>query len=184
VPLPGSPSKTPPTGRPALPEPESDERRTVVPDFDPAAFARDSEIKQRAASAVRQEPTLARARQLHSVGQYEEALFALGQLLELAPLQAEATKLSVECREALERECLSSVGSASAILVLAVTPEELKTFALDSVSGFLLSLMDGGTDVQTLLDICGLPRLVALRRLRGMIEHGILVVASRVQPRS
>ena len=116
VPLPGSPSKSPPTGRPALPEPECDERD--------------------------------------------------------------------ERPEALERECLSSVGSASAILVLAVTPEELKTFALDSVSGFLLSLMDGVTDVQTLLDICGLPRLVALRRLRGLIEHGIVVVASRVQPHS
>jgi hypothetical protein len=133
--LPGSPSKTPPTGRPAQPEPKSAERSTVVPDVDPAPHA-------------------------------------------------DAAKLAVERREALERECLSSVGSASAILVLAVTPEELKTFALDNVNGFLLSLIDGSTDVQTLLDICGLPRLVALRRLRGLIEHGILVVASRVRPRS
>jgi hypothetical protein len=86
-----------------------------------------------------------------------------------------------ECREALERECLSSVGSSSAILVLAISPEELKTLALDSVSGFLLSLMDGSTDVGTILDICGLPPLSALRRLRDLTERGIVAIASRVQ---
>jgi hypothetical protein len=182
--LPGSPSKTPRTVRPVWQEPESDERPTVVPDFDPGAFARDSEVKQRAANAARHEPSIDRARQLHLDGEHDQALSLLTDLLDLAPLHAEATKLSTECREALERECLSAVGSASAILVLSVSPAELKAFALDNVSGFLLSLIDGATDVETLVDICGLPRLLALRRLRDLIERGIIAVASRVQPHS
>ena len=181
--MPGSPSKTPPTGRRTRQEPESDGRPTVVPDFDPGAFARDAELK-RAANATRHDPTIDRARQLHLEGEHHEALSLLTELLDLAPLHAEATKLSTECREALERECLSAVGSASAILVSAVSPAELKAFALDNVSGFLLSLIDGATDVETLIDICGLPRLLALRRLRELVERGIVAVASRVQPHS
>src|ERR1700722_16111637 len=137
--LPGSPSKTPPTGRPARQAPESDERPTVVPAFDPEVFARDSEVKQRAANAARHEPTIDRARQLHLSGEHDRALSVLTHLLDLAPLHAEATKLSIECRDTLERECLSAVGSASAILVSAVSPAELKAFALDNVSGFLFS---------------------------------------------
>jgi hypothetical protein len=181
--LPSSPSKTPP-GHPALQEPENDQRPTIVPDFDPEKFARDSEIKQRAANAVQPEPTVTRARQLHAKGEYEEALVLLTHLLDLAPLHAEARNLSIECRDALERDCLLSVGSDSAILVAAVSTEELKTLALDNVSGFLLSLMDGATNVETLLDISGLPRLFALRRLRDLMERGIVAVASRVQPRT
>jgi len=84
---------------------------------------------------------------------------------------------------ALEREYLSSVGSASAILVVAVSPEELKTLALDNVSGFLLSLMDGATDVETILDISGLPRLLALRHLRSLLERGVVVIASGTRAR-
>ncbi len=87
-------------------------------------------------------------------------------------------------RDAFERECLSCVGSESAILILAVLPDELKTMPLDGVSGFLLSLMDGATSVETILDICGLPRLIALRHLRDLCERGIVVVASGTRSRS
>ena len=88
-----------------------------------------------------------------------------------------------ECRQALERDCLSAIGSESSVLVVAVSPEELKRFTLDNVSGFLLSVMDGATDVETILDISGLPRLLALRHIRGLLDRGIVVVASRSRPR-
>jgi hypothetical protein len=56
-------------------------------------------------------------------------------------------------------------------------------FALDNVSGFLLSLMDGATNVEAILDISGLPRLLALRHLRSLVERGIVVGASVRMPR-
>jgi hypothetical protein len=177
------PSKTPPPGRPLVREADCDERPTVVPDFDPQAFARDSEIKQRAASPAESRPTIDQVRRLHLDGDHEQALFLVTRLLELVPLHSEATRLSTDCREALEREYLSSVGSASAILVVAVSHEELKTLALDNVSGFLLSLMDGATDAETILDICGLPRLLALRHLRSLLERGVVVIASGTRTR-
>jgi hypothetical protein len=154
-----------------------------VPEFDPEAFARDSETKQRAAIAEGGEPTIDQARRHHLAGEHEEALFLLTRLLELAPLHPEGSRLASECRQALERDCLSAVGSESAILVVAVSPEELKSFKLDNVSGFLLSVMDGATDVETILDISSLPRLLALRHLRGLLDRGIVVVASRLRSR-
>jgi hypothetical protein len=66
-------------------------------------------------------------------------------------------------RLALERDCLSAIGSGSAVLVVAISAEELTRITLDNVSGFLLSVMDGATDVEMILDISCLPRLVALR---------------------
>ena len=44
-------------------------------------------------------------------------------------------------------------------------------FALDHVSGFLLSLMDGTLTVEAILDVAGLPRLLALRHLRNLLER-------------
>ena len=120
------------------------------------------------------------ARRLLQEGNPEQALFLLARLLEASPFHAEASALSNECRGALERECLAALGSPQAILVVAVSPDELKGFTLDHVSGFLLSLMDGSTDVETLLDIGGLPRLLALRHLRGLLARGIVESARRM----
>ena len=154
------------------------DRPTVVPDYDPEAFARDSEVKQRAALPVTGESTIDEARRLLQQGAPEEALFLVARLLEHSPFHSEATALLKECRDALERECLSAIGSPSAILVVALRPDELRGFALDSASGFLLSLLDGATTVETLVDLSGLPRLLALRHLRGLVARG-LVVAQR-----
>jgi hypothetical protein len=153
------------------------ERPTVVPDFDAEAFARDSEVRMRVVPEIG-EPTIDRARRLHASGEHEEALFLLKHLLELAPLHPEGSALAGECRVALERECLSALGSATAVLVPAVTTAELLRFTLDNVSAFLFSRLDAGTDVETLIDVSGLPRLLALRHLRGLLQRGIVATVS------
>jgi hypothetical protein len=159
----------------ADPSSESD-RPTVPAPFDPAAFARHSELKLQAVAQPPQTSTMGEARRLFDEGRPEEALFMLARLLEIAPLHAEANALSAECSAALERECMTAIGSPSAVLVVALSPGELKRFSLDHVSGFLLSLVDGRTDVETLLDLSGLSRLLALRHLRNLVLRGIIEV--------
>jgi hypothetical protein len=164
-------------------DPEED-RPTVIPEFDPQAFARDSEMRQRPAlpstgASSAGGSTIDEARRLLREGDAEQALFLLSRLLELAPLHSEASALSNECRAVLERECLAAIGSVSAILVVVVGSEELKGLGLDNVSGFLLSHMDGHTDVETLLALSGLPRLLALRHLRGLVTRRIVEVAKK-----
>ena len=90
---------------------------------------------------------------------------------------------SPACRQALERDCVSAIGSESAVLVVALSPEELRRFTLDNVSGFLLSVIDGTTNVETILDISGLPRLLALRHIRGLLDRGIVVASRLMRPR-
>jgi hypothetical protein len=124
------------------------------------------------------ESPLDQAHRCHRDGDHEQALFLLTRLLELTPLHREATTLSLECRAALERECLAAVGSESTVLTVAITSDELKRFALDHVSGFLLSLTDGTLNVEAILDASGLPRLLALRHLRNLLDRGIVSVAS------
>jgi hypothetical protein len=161
---------------------EEDSRPTLIPDFDPEAFARDSETRQRAAPQTSGEPTLDDARRCHINGDHERALFLISHVLALDPLHPEATALSAECRAALERECLAAIGSEATVFVASASPEELKGFALDNVSGFLISLMDGRTSVEDLLDIAGLPRLLALRHLRKLVERALVCVASGRTP--
>jgi hypothetical protein len=151
------------------------EAPTLVPPFDLDAFARGSELKLRASLESSGEPTIEEARRLHRAGEHERALFLLAGLLEVVPLHKEAGVLSSMCRVALEAECLAAIGSRGAVLAVAVTSDELKGYALDNVSAFLLSRMDGGTDVETLLDIAGLPRLLALRHMRSLVERGIVL---------
>jgi hypothetical protein len=81
----------------------------------------------------------------------------------------------------LERECIVALGSERARLVVAISAEELKSFALDHTSGFLLSLLDGATSLEEVLDIAGVPRLVALHHLRQLMERGIIASASEVR---
>lgn len=167
---------------PDPPDEPDDDRPTVLPPFDADAFARDSELSLQAVTAPKGEKgetTMEAARRLLAEEKPEEALFLLARLLEQMPLDSEASALSNECRTALERECWLMIDSPTAILDVALTPEELRGFGLDHVSGFLLSLMDGGTDVETLLDLCGLPRLLALRHLRGLVVRGIVVPRRR-----
>ena len=151
-----------------------EDRPTVIPEFDPEDFARDSELKQRPALPSSGESTIDVARRHLQDGEPERALFLLSSLLEVAPFHAEANTLASECRVALERECLSAIGSVSTVLVVILSADELMGFGLDNVSGFLLSLLDGATDVESVLDLCGLPRLLALRHLRGLVARGVV----------
>jgi hypothetical protein len=168
---------------PDPPDEEDDDRPTLLPPFDADAFARDSELRLKAALPVTGETTTDYARRLLQEGRAEDALFLVARVLEATPLDSEARRLSDECGAALERDCWSVIGSSSAILGVAVSPDELRSFGLDHVSGFLLSRMDGVTDVETLLDISGLPRLLALRHLRGLVARGIVVGQRRTSPR-
>lgn len=168
---------------PDAPDESDNDRPTVLPPFEPETFARDSELRLQAARPLRGGTTTDEASRLLQEGRPEEALFLLSRLLEATPLDRDATRLSEECSVALERECWSVIGSRSTILAVCVSREELTGFGLDHVSGFLLSRVDGVTDVETLLDISGLPRLLALRHLRGLVARGIVVAQRRALSR-
>jgi hypothetical protein len=58
--------------------------------------------------------------------------------------------------------------------VLAISPHELRGLPLDHRSGFLLSLMDGTLDLETILEVSAMPRADALRAARDLFEAGVV----------
>jgi hypothetical protein len=53
--------------------------------------------------------------------------------------------------------------------------DELKRLHVDHRAGFVLSLMDGSLDLETLIDLAGLERDIVLELVRGFYEAGVVV---------
>ncbi len=58
--------------------------------------------------------------------------------------------------------------------VIAISPDRLRRLPLDHRAGFLLSLMDGTMDLETVIDVSAMPTGDALRVVRGLFDAGII----------
>ncbi|MGD0524362.1 MAG: hypothetical protein ABSE49_04430 [Polyangiaceae bacterium] len=63
---------------------------------------------------------------------------------------------------------------ATGLPVVVMAVDVLKRLPLDHRAGFLLSLMDGAIDLETLVEIAGMPRDVVLRVVRDLFESGVV----------
>jgi hypothetical protein len=73
-----------------------------------------------------------------------------------------------------EDSMLARFGSRSSVLVLRVDFDEVTTLALDHREGFLLSLIDGASTVEQILDVCGMPSVEATRILCRLAAEGVI----------
>ena len=62
----------------------------------------------------------------------------------------------------------------SGVPVVVMTLDLLKRLPLDHRAGFLLSLMDGAMDLETMVEIAGMPREDVLRVVRDLYESGVV----------
>jgi len=58
--------------------------------------------------------------------------------------------------------------------VVVMEAECLKRLPLDHRAGFVLSLMDGSLDLETLIDLCGMERQDALSLIRNLFDSGVV----------
>jgi hypothetical protein len=134
-------------------EPKSD-RPTVPPAFDVEQYAKDSDA--RLAKAARVAPDLDAGEQ--------------------APRDAPPSGTRLLARPktdpALGDEAWA--GAAVGALVVVMPPDKLKLLPLDHRAGFLMSMMDGVTDLETLLEISPMPRAETLRVVRELVDSGIV----------
>jgi hypothetical protein len=121
------------------------DRPTVPPSFDLVEFARDSDSRVAAAAQVPEEPEPESQVRLTTRPAFGAAV----------------------TDEAWAR-------SARGALVVTMAPDVLCRLPLDHRAGFLLSQMDGATDLETLISIGPMPRPEALRILRDLFECGVI----------
>ena len=123
--------------------------------------------------------------QLDLVGEMEE-LYALDDLpgalrfaeliLGREPDNPQALRCAEKSRERLIGLYVSKIGDLNAVPVAAVNDSEMRWLGLDHRAGFLLSRVDSMSTVDEILDICGMPRLEALKTLVDLLERGAIRV--------
>jgi hypothetical protein len=86
--------------------------------------------------------------------------------------------VALECRSksstALEGIYAARLGSMSHVPIVVMTSAEIDRLEIDHRAGFLLSLIDGASSLEAILDVSGMPRLDALRILRELVQRGAI----------
>lgn len=128
------------------------------------------------------------SQQLDLVGEMEE-LYALDDLtgalrfaeliLGREPDNMQARQCAQNCRQRLIQLYASKIGDLSGVPVQALSENQMRWLGLDHRSGFLLSRVDGLSTIEEVLDVCGMPRLEALKTLVDLLERGAIRVQSR-----
>jgi hypothetical protein len=72
---------------------------------------------------------------------------------------------------------LARLGSLNKVARVALPSDQIRWLSLDHRAGFLLSLVDGHSSVEEILDISGMPRLDALRILYGLLDQRVIAIS-------
>ncbi|MET0386734.1 MAG: hypothetical protein ABW321_12285 [Polyangiales bacterium] len=95
-------------------------------------------------------------------------------ILGRTPDSEQAQRCAANCRSRLIQLYSSKIGRLDRVVVLALGDSQLRWLGLDHRSGFLLSRIDGFSTLEELLDVCGMPRLEALKTLSDLLERGAI----------
>jgi len=114
----------------------------------------------------------------YAMGDFSGALqIAEGILLE-NPDDLEAPRYAQSCRDVLTQMYSARLGSLDQVVTVAVPSDQIRWLTLDHRAGFLLSLIDGGSTVDQILDISGMPRLDALRIMYQLLDQRVISLGS------
>ena len=115
----------------------------------------------------------------YAMGDYSGALVTAESILEIEPDQPDATRYANRCRQVLTDMYAARIGQLSQVASVAVPPDQIRWLSLDHRAGFLLSLIDGHSTLDEVLDISGMPRLDALRILFSLLEERVIQLAPK-----
>jgi hypothetical protein len=109
-----------------------------------------------------------------SLGDYTGALEIAEKLLEVDP-EDEAIKVVAEsCRGILKQMYTARIGPLDRVPLVMVARDQLRWLSIDHRAGFVLSLVDGVSSLEMILDVSGMPELDALRILSELVQQRII----------
>lgn len=118
--------------------------------------------------------TIEEMRRRYALGDFSGALEAANAILRERP-DAEARTTANNCGDILTQMYSAKIGALNRVLRRVMGDEEVTWLTLDHRAGFMLSLVDGQSTVEELLDISGMSRLSALKILSELCEKRVLV---------
>jgi hypothetical protein len=117
---------------------------------------------------------IAEMRERLSLGDYTGALEMAELLLAEDPSDAEAAECADSCRGVLEGMYAARLGPLDKVPVIVVQRAQLRWLSIDHRAGFILSLVDGSSTLEMILDVCGMPRLDAMKILQELLQKKVL----------
>jgi hypothetical protein len=78
------------------------------------------------------------------------------------------------CRVALAKVYVEKLGPLDRAPIVITDNAKAQCAPIDHRAGFLLSLVDGTSSLETIIEACGMPRLDALRIVQEMVQRRIV----------
>jgi hypothetical protein len=113
-------------------------------------------------------------RERFSLGDYTGALEMAELILAEDPANLEAAEFGENCRRVLEKMFSAKIGALDRVPIIIVPRTQMRWLSIDHRAGFILSLIDGTSSVEMILDVSGMPRLDALRILQELVQQRIV----------
>jgi hypothetical protein len=110
----------------------------------------------------------------YAMGDFTGALVVAEGLLEVNAADLDAQRYAQSCRDVLTQMYAARLGALTQRVRVAVPGDQIRWLSLDHRAGFVLSLIDGSSTVEELLDISGMNRLDALRILYTLFDQRVI----------
>jgi hypothetical protein len=120
-----------------------------------------------------EDPT-AEMRERFSLGDYTGALEMSELILADDPEHVEAGECGRNCRTVLENMYAARLGPLDRVPMVVVPRTQMRWLTMDHRAGFILSLIDGSSTVEMVLDLSGMSKLDALRILHDLVQQKIV----------
>lgn len=112
----------------------------------------------------------------YAMGDFTGALVVAEGMLEQNLDDLDAQRYAQSCRDVLTQMYTARLGALSQRVRVAVPGDQIRWLSLDHRAGFVLSLIDGSSTVEELLDISGMNRLDALRIIYTLFEQRVIAL--------
>jgi hypothetical protein len=109
-----------------------------------------------------------------SLGDYTGALEIAEKLLEMNPNDEPVRQCAESCRGVLKQMYTTRIGPLDRVPIVMVARDQLRWLSIDHRAGFVLSLVDGVSSLEMILDVSGMAELDALRILSELAQQRII----------
>jgi hypothetical protein len=122
---------------------------------------------------------IAEMKDRYATGDFTGALIVAEGLIEANADDLDAQRYAQSCRDVLTQMYSARLGALTQRVRVAVPGDQIRWLSLDHRAGFVLSLIDGSSTVEELLDISGMNRLDALRILYTLYDQRVIALSER-----